>query len=455
VEQIKKTPASFWILLWGLGLAGQLCWNIENQWFNTFIYAKIAKDSSIVAWMVMTSAIVTTISTFIFGTWSDRLGTRRRFVSMGYICWGVFTIAFGLTEYIAKGTTSGANIILLAAVLAVLADNIMSFFGSMAYDSSLNAWCNDNTTDTNRGQIGAVLATLPVIGTIVGTLLGGLLIGEHDNYQRLFWTMGGLVIATGIVSFFIMKDVPTLKPHREGSFIKQFVAVFNIEVFKGKREMILACVTAGVFFIGFNIYFVHLGNWMIYNLGFNAADMGLIEGIGLIVALFLAIPAGKVINRNRTPWVMIFAVVINIIGLVEIFLLARPGSVNTEAPFSMQNLPIFIGLFLVGGGYILCTQAMNMWIKQLYPEGGRGQFEGVRIVFFTLIPMVIGTILGNIVVKTGAGTAINEFGITENIPTESIFFWGAILTVLTFIPLYFATNKYFARMKNGADGDAA
>jgi hypothetical protein len=76
-------------------------------------------------------------------------------------------------------------------------------------------------------------------------------------------------------------------------------------------------------------------------------------------------------------------------------------------------------------------------------------------VFFTLIPMVIGTILGNIVVKTGAGTAVNEFGITENIPTESIFFWGAILTVLTFIPLYFATKLYFSRVKKAADGDAA
>lgn len=70
----------FWFLMWGLGLAGQLCWNIENQWFNTFVYAKIAKDSSIVTLMVITSALVTTFSTFLFGTLSDRIGSRRRFV---------------------------------------------------------------------------------------------------------------------------------------------------------------------------------------------------------------------------------------------------------------------------------------------------------------------------------------------------------------------------------------
>ena len=47
-----KIGLKTWILVWGLGLAGQLCWNIENQWFNTFIYAKIAKDPSIISWMV-------------------------------------------------------------------------------------------------------------------------------------------------------------------------------------------------------------------------------------------------------------------------------------------------------------------------------------------------------------------------------------------------------------------
>lgn len=40
----KKQGAKFWFLVWGLGIAGQICWNMENQWFNTFVYAKIAKD---------------------------------------------------------------------------------------------------------------------------------------------------------------------------------------------------------------------------------------------------------------------------------------------------------------------------------------------------------------------------------------------------------------------------
>ena len=59
--------ARFWFVIWGMGLAGQICWNIENQWFNTFVYAKISGDVNIVTSMVMVSALVTTISTFSSG----------------------------------------------------------------------------------------------------------------------------------------------------------------------------------------------------------------------------------------------------------------------------------------------------------------------------------------------------------------------------------------------------
>ncbi|MBO7253524.1 MAG: hypothetical protein J6V25_12955, partial [Oscillospiraceae bacterium] len=136
----KLEKFRFWSIIWGMGLAGQLCWNMENQWFNTFVYAKISGDVNIVTWMVIISAIVTTISTFFFGTLSDRLGKRKIFVSIGYIIWGITTIAFGLTEY-AKSSGIGA-LIALSGTLVVFTDAVMSFFGSMGCDSGYNVWLN-------------------------------------------------------------------------------------------------------------------------------------------------------------------------------------------------------------------------------------------------------------------------------------------------------------------------
>ena len=65
-----------WILIWVLGMAGQICWNIENSWFNNFVYAKIAPEPAIVSWMVGVSAVVSTFCTFLVGTWGDRIGKR-------------------------------------------------------------------------------------------------------------------------------------------------------------------------------------------------------------------------------------------------------------------------------------------------------------------------------------------------------------------------------------------
>ena len=159
-----KTNRGFWPIVWGMGLAGQLCWNMENQWFNTFVSAKISGDVNIVTWMVIVSALVTTVSTFVFGTWSDRLGKRRIFVSCGYIIWGFTTILFGLTEY-ARDSGIGA-LMALSGALVVITDAIMSFFGSMAYDSGYSVWLNDHTNEGNAGQVGAALAVLPILSTV-------------------------------------------------------------------------------------------------------------------------------------------------------------------------------------------------------------------------------------------------------------------------------------------------
>ena len=69
-----------WILIWVLGMAGQICWNIENSWFNNFVYDKIAPEPAIVSWMVGVSAVVSTFCTFLVGTWGDRIGKRKPFI---------------------------------------------------------------------------------------------------------------------------------------------------------------------------------------------------------------------------------------------------------------------------------------------------------------------------------------------------------------------------------------
>lgn len=445
----NMSPIKFWLVVWGMGLAGQLCWNMENQWFNTFVYAKIAKDVDIVTWMVILSAFVTTISTFVFGTLSDRMGNRKKFVSIGYIIWGVATIVFGLTEFVTK---IGANMIALAGFLVVFTDAIMSFFGSMGNDSGYNVWLNDHTDDTNKGQVGAALAVLPVIGTIVGTVLGGALINIGD-YQLLFWSMGIFVIIFGVISLFIMKDHPSVKPEQRGSFWKQVVEVFNFQRLKGNKnikELILANLVACFFFIPFNFYFTHMGNWILYDIGFDEGAMGLIQGIPLALSVFVTIPFIKLINKNKIPFVAFIAVICNAVGLLLIYLFVKDSSnVDNTNVFALKNIPILGCVFLVGVGYVLITQTCMIWVKGLFPDEAKGQFEGVRVLFFTLIPMLIGTLIGNFIIKhTAQGDPqYDSNGFLIEVPQENLFLWASIMVLLTFIPLIIGSKVYNKRIK--------
>jgi len=465
MNDTKKTSNfRFWLIVWGMGIAGQLCWNMENQWFNTFVYAKISGDVNIVTWMVIASALVTTISTFVFGTWSDRIGKRKPFISAGYIIWGFTTILFGMTEY-ARDSQIGA-LVALSGALVVLTDAVMSFFGSMGCDCGYNVWLNDHTDERNGGQVGAALAVLPVIATVIGTVVGGMLINignptvgtdaydpSQDNYQLLFWVMGLFVIVMGFASIWLMKDRPGLKPHKNGSFANQLISVFQLDTLKknpNMKEMLLACCVTCAFFIPFNFYFTHLGNWLIYDIGLTTGDMGLVEGIALLLAALVTIPFAKLINSNKTPLVVLISVICNALGLFGIFFFVKgPESVNTAALFSADNLPLFICVFLVGSGYVLITQACMIWVRGLFPEESRGALEGVKVISFTLIPMFVGTLIGNAIIKNTPQTDLryDVYGHVIDVPQENLFLIAGFLVLITLIPLYFATKEYHKRVK--------
>lgn len=431
------------MLIWVLGMAGQICWNVENQWFNTFIYAEIAPNSEIVNWMVSISAIMTTFSTFFFGTLSDRVGKRKPFLVIGYIIWGLFTIVYGTTMYVPH---SISGYIMVAAILIIMADALMSFCGSMGNDSGFNAWLSDQLDDTNKGAIGTALAVQPVLGTIIGTVIGGVIIAVA-GYMAFFTAMGVLVIIFGILSIFIMKDSPDLVPHKEGTFWQQFASVFNFKKFFAMKELVWINIVIMVFFIGFNCYFAHIGNIMIYNFGFTADNFGYIEGVGLILAICCAPLTNKFIKKDKSPELLAVVFAINIVGLLVLYFL---GGISDHANlFSIANLPLFLGIILIGIGYIITMQVTMVWAKELYPKEAKGQFEGIRILFFVLFPMVIGPAIANPIINSFGPTFDITYPtgvITGQVPPVTLFLAAAIITVLAYIPLFFVTKHFKARV---------
>jgi MFS family permease len=89
-----------------------------------------------------------------------------------------------------------------------------------------------------------------------------------------------------------------------------------------------------------------------------------------------------------------------------------------------------------------------IWVRGLFPEENKGQFEGIRVLFFTLIPMLIGTLIGGAIIK---GTAqgdpqFDAYGNVVQTPQENLFLIGGLVVLLTLIPLIFATKLYNKRI---------
>lgn len=467
----KGIGAKNWTLLLVIGFSAQIAWVIENNWFANFLYSDFGAQLGVVTAMTICSATATTFSALFFGTLSDRIGSRKKLITWGSILWGIFTIAFGMTHYLRD---SIYNDVMLIGVTIVAADTIMSFFGSMANDAGYNAWYADMMDDSNSGQIGAVAATLPVLGTLVGTLVGGMIVNglateanPQAGYIAFFTIAGAVTILVGIASFFLLKDSPKLRPVREGGFWKQFASTFNFKRFIANRELALVFLTLCIFFIGYNCYFIHIMNWMNYTLGFT--DPSLILGIPLVLAMLISIPFIKVINNKRVPDVAAFATILSIAGCIFIYFIvgSLAGSLDTENALSLNNWPCFLGIIFVGVGYVVFMQSMTVWMKRLYPEEHRGQFEGIRILFFVFFPMIAGPLLadpicrifgekvyqvvdgGNLVFVTASEATQMGYDISTiaegYLPVNELFIAAAIVSALALIPMAKAAKLYKAR----------
>lgn len=431
VQKIKTSNMRMWIIIWTLGLIGQIGWNVEGTWFNTFVYEKIDKNPSIITPMLICSALATTISIFFFGTLTDRTGKRRTLISTGFIIWGVLLMCFGLTQFMS------VNFFTLTVICIVLGDMLISFFASMSTDVGYSAWLTDVMNDKNRGQIGGAIAIQSVLGALLGNIIGGFLIGK-DNYLRLFIMIGSILSLFGVVSIFLFSKKDDVEQFVQGSFLKQFSGAFSFKNLLKHKELIWVNISVAVFFMGYNTYFPHLGNYIIHYLGFSPNQLGIIEAVPLVIAMLVTVPVSKYINNNKFLQVSLLSIISGLIGIFIVFPV-KPDLVDTTKVFDIR---LFMGVFLVGVSYIIMLQTTKAWSKKLHPKESRGQYEGIYAISFALIPMLFGSNIGEAIVKITGENMFNELtGRYEYIPNGNIFLIGVIISTLSIIPIMI-TRKY-------------
>ena len=186
--QTKEFSRRHWLVLLLFGAIGQIAWSVENMYFNLFVFDTIAPDLEAITLMVQLSGVTATVVTLIAGTLSDKAGMRRKFISLGYLIWGITVALFGFIspEIIDQIFNTGATKAIEIALVAVIAgDCVMTLFGSTANDAAFSAWVTDNTTPANRGSIEGVISILPLIAMLIVAGGFGMLVGAL-GYPILF-----------------------------------------------------------------------------------------------------------------------------------------------------------------------------------------------------------------------------------------------------------------------------
>ena len=418
-----------WLILILFGLIGQIAWSVENMYFNLFVFDTISPNLDAVTLMVQLSGIAATVTTLVAGTLSDKLGNRRRFISYGYIIWGLTVALFGFISTKNMQQVfhlSEAKAISLALVLVIVGDCIMTLFGSTANDAAFNAWVTDNTKESFRGKVEGVLSVLPLIAMLIVAGGFGILVG-FVGYKGLFFGLGAVIVICGIIGVFTVKDSPALE--KKGS-LKDIVYGFKPTVIKGNPQLYVTLLIVGVYGIACQIFMPYLIIYMTTYLNFSVVEYSIVFGGAIIIGAGINVFLGNLSDKLNKSKLLYVAASVMIVGLMGMYFARFDNHFATLILFGVAG-------FVMITGYIFVSALCGSITRDYTPSQDAGKLQGIRMIFSVLLPMVFGPMIGNAINKA-RNIPLPDLGsadtmTTKYIPAPEIFLVGAIFAALMFI----------------------
>ena len=418
--QVTKLGIRKWLSFIIAGFIGQLAWAIENNYLNVYVF-DCTHNYDFIPIMVALSAAAATITTLFMGALSDRLGKRKLFISGGYIIWGISIILFAFLDP-HSSVSFVANAAMLSGALIVVMDCVMTFFGSTANDAAFNAFVTDNTDESNRGKVESVLSILPLIAMIAVVLLQGMLVRKISenimDWSLFFYVFGGLTSLVGIVCIFLLpKDVKG--PNKEEPYMKNLIYGFRPSVVKKNPNLYLVLLSFMIFSIGIQVYMPY---FMVYIQKVLQFDLVVAAGSILGSACVITVVIGVYMDRIGKHKVIFGALGATMLGAMLLF-------------FFKDLAGVIVGGIILMSGFLLATAVFGAKIRDYTPENEVGLFQGVRMIFAVLIPMVTGPYIGQGASYIQGTLYVDDFGQTSIQPNSYIFLFTSIVMLFVFIPL--------------------
>ncbi len=407
-----------WAAVLIFGLFGQIAWVIENMYFNVFLYNTISGDTAMIAAMVSASAVTATVTTLVMGALSDKIGRRKALIVVGYLLWGVSVAAFAFLSVENVGRFfPAAQAAQATAIAVVVMDCVMTFFGSTANDAAFNAWVTDVTVPENRGRVETVLAVLPLVAMLVvfGALDG---LTQSGNWSTFFLVVGGLTLAGGLLGIFFLKE-PKRVQRSEESYFANIIYGLRPSVIRANPALYIALTALAIYSMSQQVYMPYLIIYIQRFLGIT--DYVILLGGVLILSSVVSVLMGKTVDKYGKLRCLTPAAAVGFIGLVLMY-------------FARSQWFVFVaGVVMLGGGMVVAACCHGL-IRDYTPEGKAGLFQGIRILFQVLIPMVTGPYIGVAVIRN-TGMTYEELGTVKQVPTAEIFLAAAVVLVLLIVPV--------------------
>lgn len=449
----EKLSKKSWFTICLFSFMGGIAWNIENMYFNTFLYNSVYANASEAAMagsmapttaisrMVALSAVAAVLTTFIMGTLSDKMRNRKFFISVGYILWGIVTALFGFItrDNIASllGLTDEALILTTTVWVVIAMDIIMTFMGSTSNDAAFNAWLTDITTPKIRPTVETALTFVGFLSVAAVMGVGSLAQSGMVSYQVFFGVLGLIVAACGVAGLFLVENPKYKVKENEASssYWADLFYGFRPSVIKNNSRLYLALFAIGFSSISYQVFFPYLLVYLQYVVIPDNGDNLITTSVIITAALVIvALVAGFVVLLKLSAKNKAF-------GLVPCTILMTAGLLLLSTSTDIRIILIGVVPTLVGN--LVMGIQLNAAIKDFIPEGKAGLFQGIRMIFTVLLPMVIGPALGDLACRNSAVTYTNEYGVETIVPSSSMFLYAAVVSVFVVIPLIFLIKKGF------------
>ena len=253
---------------------------------------------------------------------------------------------------------------------------------------------------------------------MIGMGASGILI-DRFGYTPFFLLLGGLVLVMGLIGSAFVHDQAPVREH--SGVIRAVADVLRPSGMAAHKDLFLVFTTMLVFFTGVQISQPYEVIYLNHTLGISKSVVGLITAAVAPVLILLAIPIGMLTDRGH-------GFKVAAVG----YLVAALGFVGFSFSTGLVALTAFAVAKSVG---FLLVIVLGAWHRDLLPPDQRGAFQGVRLIFMVMLPMIIGPVIGSALIQT-LGHPVTIDGTGGMSPPRAIYWASAAVVAASLIPVW-------------------